>query len=168
MSHSILYLHKCFFISVKLRCTTFGTMEYLNSWIETTGKKKPGNTIIYVMKCSLKQMNVRFSTKSPSRTGTSQRAGKLTEHFKGELSPGGQLLPPVGDLVQLLRIGQQHFLGSLPQVHSAVSVSQDEPVLSNSKIKHTRQSSDNLSTMLVVLRVSTSHCSQSLLRPGTT
>ena len=38
----------------------------------------------------------------------------------------------------------------------------------NSKNKHTRRSSENLSAMLVVLRVSTNHCSQSLLRPGTT
>ena len=62
-------------------------------------------------------------------TWSSQRVpSKLTKHFKGELSPGGQLLPPVWDHVQLLGVGQQHLLCSLPQVHCVVGVSQNEPV----------------------------------------
>ena len=80
--------------------------------------------------------NVIFSKQSPLVTETSQRASKLAEHLKSELSPGGQLLPPIGDLVELLGVGQQHLLRSLPQVHGAVSVSQDEPVRSNSKKKY--------------------------------
>merc|ERR1712112_404485 len=76
--------------------------------------------------------SVRFSKEFSSchrhSPGISQRASKLTKHFKSELSPGRQLLPPIRDQVELLGVGQQHLLCSLPQVHCAVRVSQNQPV----------------------------------------
>ena len=70
-----------------------------------------------------------FKTNLQIVTETSQRVpGELTKHFKSELSPGGQLLPPVTDQVKLLGVGQQHLLCSSPQVYCVVRVSQDEPV----------------------------------------
>ena len=133
------------------------------SWNEMLHRQMDSSVRFSRLKC---QISKRIQLLS--QTGTSQRASKLPKHFKGELSPGRQLLPPIGDQVELLGVGQQHLLCSLPQVRGAVRVSQNQPVWSNSKNKHTRRSSENLSTMLVVLRVSTNHCSQSLLRPGTT
>ena len=97
-----------------------------------------------------------------------QRApGQLSKNFQHQLSPSGELVPPVRDGVQLLRVGQQHLLGSVPQLVRVERVPQNE---STGKEVQSNDIAwkENLSTMLVVLRVSTSHCSQSLFSPGTT
>ena len=56
-----------------------------------------------------------------------QRApGQLSKNFKHQLSPSGELVPPVRDGVELLRVGQQHFLGSVPQLDRVERVPQYE------------------------------------------
>ena len=56
-----------------------------------------------------------------------QRApGQLSKNFKHQLSPSGELVPPVRDGVELLRVGQQHLLGSVPQRLRVERVPQNE------------------------------------------
>ena len=56
-----------------------------------------------------------------------QRApGQLSKNFKHQLSPSGELVPPVRDGVELLRVGQQHLLGSVPQLVRVERVTQNE------------------------------------------
>ena len=56
-----------------------------------------------------------------------QRApGQLSKNFKHQLSPSGELVPPVRDGVELLRVGQQHLLGSVPQLLRVERVPQNE------------------------------------------
>ena len=56
-----------------------------------------------------------------------QRApGQLAKNFKHQLSPSGELVPPVRDGVELLRVGQQHLLGSVPQLVRVERVPQNE------------------------------------------
>ena len=58
---------------------------------------------------------------------SSQRApGQLSKNFKHQLSPSGELVPPVRDGVELLRVGQQHLLGSVPQLLRVERVPQNE------------------------------------------
>ena len=56
-----------------------------------------------------------------------QRApGQLAKNFQHQLSPSGELVPPVRDGVELLRVGQQHLLGSVPQLLRVERVPQNE------------------------------------------
>ena len=56
-----------------------------------------------------------------------QRApSQLSKNFQHQLSPSGELVPPVRDGVELLRVGQQHLLGSVPQLLRVERVPQNE------------------------------------------
>ena len=56
-----------------------------------------------------------------------QRApGQLAKNFQHQLSPSGELVPPVRNGVELLRVGQQHLLGSVPQLLRVERVAQNK------------------------------------------
>ena len=58
--------------------------------------------------------------------GLQRAPGQFSKNFKHQLSPSGELVPPVRDGVKLLRVGQQHLLGSVPQLVRVERVPQNK------------------------------------------